>query len=62
MIFLKKIRVGMFSAYSVKTIFLFPTKKSKDYFLPKSTVINGISGINKKYYAHPRKDDICILD
>ena len=50
-------------------VFLFPTnmklpfcQKSKDYFLLKNTYKNGISGIAIKGDAHPRKDDIGILD
>ena len=37
----------MFSVYSVKMVFLFPTnmKLPKNYLLPKNTPKNGISGI-----------------
>ena len=59
----------MFSVYSVKMVFLFPTnmklpfgQKSKDYLLLKNTYKNGISDIAIKGDAHPRKDDIGILD
>ena len=59
----------VFSVYSVKVVFLFPTnmklhfcQKSKDYLLPKNILKNGICGITKKGDGHPRKDDIDILD
>ena len=59
----------MFSVYSVKMVFLFPTnmklpfcQKSKDYLLPRNTNKNGISDITKTDDAHPRKDDIGALD
>ena len=58
----------MFSVYSVKMVFLFPTntkfpfyQKNKDDLLPKNTLKDDISGITEKE-AHPRKDDIGILD
>ena len=50
-------------------VFLFPTnlklpfcQKSKDYFLLKLHLKNGISGTAKKSGAPPRKDDIDVLD
>ena len=59
----------VFSVYSVKMVFLFPTnmelpfcQKGKDYLLLKITYENGIYSIFKKGDAHPRKDDIGILD
>ena len=59
----------MFSVYSARMVFLFSTimklpffQKSKDYLFPKNTLKNGICGITKKGDAHPRKDDIDILD
>ena len=52
-----------------KMVFLFPTnlklpfcQKSKDYFLLKLHLKNGISGTAKKSGAPPRKDDIDVLD
>ena len=55
--------------YSTKMVFLFSTnmklpffQKSKNYLFPKNTLKNGISSIPKKGDAHPRKDDIDILD
>ena len=59
----------IFLVYSVKIVFLFPTKmklllcqKSKDYLLSKNALKNGTSGITKKGDAHPRKYYIGILD
>ena len=58
----------MFSVYSVKMAFLFPTnmklpfcQKSKDDLLWKDTFEDGIFAITEKDDAHPRKDDIGIL-
>ena len=58
----------MFSVYSVKMVFLFPTniklsscQKSKDDLLPKSTHKDDISDITEKDDTHPRKDHIGIL-
>ena len=61
-IFLKKIHGNMmFSVYSVKMVFLFPTimklrfcQKSKDDFLLKNTLNDGISGITEKDDVYPR--------
>ena len=51
----------MFSVYSVKMVFLFPTimklrfcQKSKDDFLLKNTLNDGISGITEKDDVYPR--------
>ena len=62
----------MFSVYSVKIVPLFPTNKKLTFQKPvknqrlsspeKKTLKNDISSITKKDDAHPRKDDIGILD
>ena len=59
----------MFSAYSIKMVFLFPTnmklllgQKSRDDLLPKNALKDDISGITEKDDTNPRKDDIGILD
>ena len=51
----------MFSVYSVKMVFLFPTimklrfcQKSKDDFLLKNILNDGISGITEKDDVYPR--------
>ena len=58
----------MFSVYSVKMVFLFPTnmnlpfcQKSKDDLFLKNTPKDDISGIAEKDDIHPRKDYIGIL-
>ena len=58
----------MFSVYSVKMVFLFPTnmklsscQKSKDDLLPKDTHKDDSSDITEKDDTHPRKDHIGIL-
>ena len=57
----------IFSAYSVKLVFLFPTnmilpsyqkKKKKNNLLPKNTFKNYISGIIEKDDIHLRKHGI----
>ena len=59
----------IFSRWKKKMVFLFPInlklpfgQKSKDYFLLKLHLKNGISGTAKKSGAPPRKDDIDVLD
>ena len=59
----------MFSVYSVKMVFLFPTnmklsfcRKSKDGLFPKNTPKDNISGITEKDDIHPRNNDIAIVD
>ena len=59
----------MFSVFSVKIVFIFPTnmkllfcQKSKDDHLDKNPSKDGISNITEKDNIHPRKNDIDILD
>ena len=59
----------MFSVFSVKIVFIFPTnmkllfcQKSKDDHFDKNPSKDGISNITQKDNIHPRKNDIAILD
>ena len=59
----------MFSVFSVKMVFLFPTnmklpfcKNSKGDLFPKNAPKDDISGITEEDDIHTRKDDFGILD